>query len=535
MNIRHMLGAAAISLSVLASGLAPALAAEGTKATVKTDAQVAAELGILQGDGSGVNTAYLAKATSRIQAAILFLRLQGLESAALSYRGNDNFADADKVADSNKAVMAYLKANPNLGWTGTGDGKFDPLANVTAQQYYKVLAEALGYKQGTDFDFDHTLDFVRTLGLSKVAGAGSLRNSDIAVATLEALRAKVKGGSKTLAASLADLHVIDAAKAAAAASQRVDLVAGEKGAYLVDGDGKTLYYFTKDTAGVSACNDKCVSNWPLFYADPLQVGPDLNPADFAAIVREDGRKQTTYKGMPLYYFANDEKPGDIRGDGVGGVWFLVKPPTVNLGTNETVGTYLTDAEGRTLYRFTKDTEGRSACYGKCEQNWPIYFTNRIQVPEGLNAGDFATITRDDGTKQTTYQGWPLYYYIEDEQPGDVKGEGVGDVWFVLREAATAGGPSGGGTGSDKPAEAKTVTVDISNFAFSPKELRIAAGTEVIFTNKDEVKHTVTAQDGSFDSGLLDEGATFTHKFDKAGTYDIFCKPHPFMKATIVVE
>ncbi|MDF2719073.1 MAG: hypothetical protein K0R28_5998, partial [Paenibacillus sp.] len=79
---------------MIVSSALPVFAADApAAASVKTDAQVAAELGVLQGDGSGITAGYLAKTTTRIQAAILFLRLKGLEQTALAYKGTDNFSD----------------------------------------------------------------------------------------------------------------------------------------------------------------------------------------------------------------------------------------------------------------------------------------------------------------------------------------------------------------------------------------------------------------------------------------------------------
>lgn len=78
-------------------------------------------------------------------------------------------------------------------------------------------------------------------------------------------------------------------------------------------------------------------------------------------------------------------------------------------------------------------------------------------------------------------------------------------------------------------------VDIVNFAYSPKTVTIKAGGQVTWTNKDAVAHTATADDGSFGTGLLAQGDSESVTFDKAGTYTYYCKPHPNMKATVVVE
>ncbi len=105
--------------------------------------------------------------------------------------------------------------------------------------------------------------------------------------------------------------------------------------------------------------------------------------------------------------------------------------TVKVASNEKLGSYLTDAKGMTLYVFKKDSPGKSACAGDCVAKWPLYFRDAVGVSGNLKAGDFGTSTRDDGQKQTTYKGLPLYYFAADKAPGDTKGEGVKDVWFVV--------------------------------------------------------------------------------------------------------
>lgn len=87
----------------------------------------------------------------------------------------------------------------------------------------------------------------------------------------------------------------------------------------------------------------------------------------------------------------------------------------------------------------------------------------------------------------------------------------------------------------------TVTIDIANFAFEPAEIVISAGTEVVFTNSDSAPHTVTAgtdaepMPDAFDSGLLEQGDTFSFVFDEPGEFAYFCDRHPPMTGTILVE
>ena len=87
---------------------------------------------------------------------------------------------------------------------------------------------------------------------------------------------------------------------------------------LTDFNGMTLYIFDKDTPGVSNCYDSCAEKWPPLFAD----ADAMAEGDFSVVQRTDGSAMWAYKGMPLYYWYEDTAPGDITGDGVGGVWHL---------------------------------------------------------------------------------------------------------------------------------------------------------------------------------------------------------------------
>jgi len=89
---------------------------------------------------------------------------------------------------------------------------------------------------------------------------------------------------------------------------------------LVDAKGMTLYTFDNDAAGVSNCYGGCAGSWPPFIAK-AGAGAD---GDFTLVERKDGSAQWAYKGMPLYFWAGDAKPGETSGDGIGGVWHVVK-------------------------------------------------------------------------------------------------------------------------------------------------------------------------------------------------------------------
>ena len=103
---------------------------------------------------------------------------------------------------------------------------------------------------------------------------------------------------------------------------------------------------------------------------------------------------------------------------------------VKVASKKEVGSYLTDAKGMTLYVFKKDSPGKSACAGDCLVRWPIYFREKVAASGGPKESDFATITREDGQKQTTYKGLPLYYFAGDKAAADTNGQGVKDVWVV---------------------------------------------------------------------------------------------------------
>ena len=104
---------------------------------------------------------------------------------------------------------------------------------------------------------------------------------------------------------------------------------------------------------------------------------------------------------------------------------------VKIQQKEGLGKYLTDTEGKTLYWFKKDASDKSACTGACVEKWPIYYRETVAPPAGLSPNDFGTITREDGKKQTTFRKYPLYYWVNDVNPGDINGQGVNNVWFVI--------------------------------------------------------------------------------------------------------
>lgn len=114
---------------------------------------------------------------------------------------------------------------------------------------------------------------------------------------------------------------------------------------------------------------------------------------------------------------------------------------VQLATSSTLGQYLTDKDGNTLYFFSNDYNGRNSCSGGCAALWPYFYVADLtmdKVGPGLDIADFDTINVN-GTSQLRYKTWPLYYYAPlvgsvnvRESSGQTTGEGVGNVWFVAK-------------------------------------------------------------------------------------------------------
>lgn len=272
------------------------------------------------------------------------------------------------------------------------------------------------------------------------------------------------GGSDTAAD---DTTTTDPPDTTATPAAGVDVAVTSLGEVLVGPEGMTLYGFTVDDPGVSNCYDDCAQVWPPLSGD-TPIGGDLDSSLFTTAERTDGTSQLVIGDWPLYYFAGDAAPGDVNGQDVEGVWFVVDADGNLVGAPEMtepedgaaadpsgdraydydvedpsgltlaetdLGPTVVDGDGFTLYGFTQDTPTTSACAGACADNWPPV-PGDAKVGAELDSSLFTTITRDDGSTQLVFGDWPLYRFAGDGAPDDVNGQGINDVWFAIGPDAT---------------------------------------------------------------------------------------------------
>jgi len=304
-NLKKLL-AVVVAVCVLATMAIPAFAAE----TTLTEAEICAGLGILKGDGAGVTDTYLAKGTERLQAATLYLRLLGLEDEALAFDGEENFEDADLVYAGGQRILAYLKANPDLGWSGVNLSKtmFDPTGEASAQMIYKVLLEALGYKQDVDFEWADTISFAADKGLSKIADVDELTNNDLAIALVEGLKATMKDGSKTLLDKLIEDGIIDEADAIAVGLKEAAPEALEVVSVTAINAKQVSVVFNKDMNKdtLTATNFEIYDNG----STKLAATPALQSDNKTVILTIDGNNKLTNASTAKVVVKKDVKAAD---------------------------------------------------------------------------------------------------------------------------------------------------------------------------------------------------------------------------------
>ena len=153
--------------------------------------------------------------------------------------------------------------------------------------------------------------------------------SGLAVTAAIVLGACSSAATPPPAATAAASAAPSAAASSAASVATLVAATGSVGPYLTGANGMTLYTYKPDASspGKSACNGTCAATWP-----PFEVAAGSTPTAgsgvtgaIATITRDDGSTQVTYKGAPLYYFKGDSAAGDTKGQGIGGIWFVVAP------------------------------------------------------------------------------------------------------------------------------------------------------------------------------------------------------------------
>lgn len=105
--------------------------------------------------------------------------------------------------------------------------------------------------------------------------------------------------------------------------------------------------------------------------------------------------------------------------------------TVSLADSD-YGKILVGKDGKTLYMYDPDKQGKSTCYGSCAKSWPpLTVKSKPTAGDGVHKNLLGTVKRKDGSMQVTYDDWPLYYWANDHSAGDVTGQGVDNIWWVI--------------------------------------------------------------------------------------------------------
>ncbi|EST32759.1 SCO0930 family lipoprotein [Streptomyces niveus] len=229
------------------------------------------------------------------------------------------------------------------------------------------------------------------------------------------------------------------------------------GKVITDSEGFTLYRFDNDTAEPpkSTCSGECEKAWPVVAAGDVKAAAGTDASKIGEVTRDDGTKQLTLGGWPMYRYAKDTNPGDANGQGVGGTWFASAPDGKKAalgaaGAEEAGGTeadlaglsvrkdpklgeIVVDSKGMTVYRFKKDSAWpmKTACTGACLEKWPVVAPVDKNDTEGIIKKGFVTFDRPDGIKQQTIDCWPIYTFAGDAKPGDTNGQGVGGTWYAV--------------------------------------------------------------------------------------------------------
>ena len=159
----------------------------------------------------------------------------------------------------------------------------------------------------------------------------------VAAATLTACGSSGNDTSGGYGDSTPSSEASSAAKTPAAAAASTDLATAETslGTVVVDGKGMTAYYFLKDTkdSGASACSGDCAAAWPAITTENATPTVTGVTGEVGTITGTDGKLQVTIDGRPIYTFAQDKAPGDVNGQGLNSVWYVIAPDGTEIDTD----------------------------------------------------------------------------------------------------------------------------------------------------------------------------------------------------------
>jgi predicted lipoprotein with Yx(FWY)xxD motif len=187
-----------------------------------------------------------------------------------------------------------------------------------------------------------------------------------AVGTALLVAACSSGSSSSSAApassSPAGAAASSSASASGSAATIIRTATGSGGTFLVDGSGRAVYLWVKDTGGTSACSGACAGAWPpVTVSGTVTASGSAKASDLGTITRPDGTKQVTYDGHPLYYFSGDSGPGTASGQGsdsFGAKWWLVAPTGSDVTAS--VSSFTASASGGSAPAATPAASSKSA-------------------------------------------------------------------------------------------------------------------------------------------------------------------------------
>lgn len=291
-----------------------------------------------------------------------------------------------------------------------------------------------------------------TGGSGAAGGKGGSGGQDASIDGSAGTSTDGSAGTATDGGENDDASILESATASVETSTKLgDVVAA---------NGKTLYFFggdipagnsTADGGAFVEASDHCTENCLTpFYAKTIHVTDALLLSDFSEFTNHYGHRQITYMGWPVYTAPIDSAPGDTKADGIDKLWHAVKTPFYKIVVRRSVVveqmeggttypyTYLADGKGRSLYMFWDDTPADGgdpvpSCQNKCLIAWPPISPLDLTIVSSLSRKDFSSVNwtplvpdggDPDASKaidQLVYQGWPIYYYQKDYDPGDTAG------------------------------------------------------------------------------------------------------------------